>query len=410
MNKKEIIISVFCFIAIIFFYTFRTEIEIEKVESKYELVNEVFVSKKDNKIILNGFNEKIINLSKNEDNISFISEHKKYGVKKYNFSLKTDEFAYIDLEEGSDEKSIFKEKSVELISKDLEGNIKKINSKKLYKKSKNNEKALYINNDDELVSYNLVKNKKVTIPYEINELSIDSYNFSSKSGYISIYDNINQLSIFGADTGNMYGSKILGVNPNWISDHELVLFHKDSKNNDTKLGVYDVIKSDIKYFYSSTNKIYPKVYYTKGLINFFELDKNNKLYFVQYNQKKSEFKKLVLNNLLYKNIIDAEIDENKAVIVSKTNSNTNIRIIDLYNKNILKYNNISKIKDVFFKKIKDSIIINVDNRFLKVNFKKEEFLTENKEKLIDINLNFENLCILIFEKNDEYYLEMIKYN
>jgi hypothetical protein len=244
MNKKIIIAFTLCLLLLLSYYTFRTEIEVEKIEAEYKIVNEIFISKDSGQTILNGFKDSIHDVEITDNKISFVANHKKYGDKIYYYDFNKDNFFYSEIvltEKVAELNEVF-QSDLDILN-DFE--IKKINLKPLYKISDDNKKLIYINLENELISYNLEKNISKTIDCT-NDIGgfldfFDNYNISKENGYISIYNKENNLSIFGADTGKLYGSKIYGYDAIWINDYELILTHYDEKNKENKLGIYNYL-------------------------------------------------------------------------------------------------------------------------------------------------------------------------
>jgi len=407
MNKKYIAIFIILLILPLSYFTFRTEISVENIKSEYKPVNEIFVVKKDKQVILNGFKEAINNVEFNIDGLSFDSIHKKYGDKRYFYNFSSDKFYYLDEIKNKNEKEEKEDMTVNL--SDFE--IFNINGNLLYKLSEDKSKIIYINNENKLVSYNLNKNRYKIINYENKIDSYDefykNYNISIENGYISIYDKTENLSIFGADSGKLYGNKIECYDPMWLNDVNLLITHFDNKNNELKLGIYDVVHKKFKYFYSTENMIFETKYFNDNIINIFETKSDGILCLIRYNIEKKEFLKIDLGKININKVEEISLLNNKLILVQKKEKECILNIVDLLNNNVKIYTNISRFLDSYVYFGDEFIIIKKDKNYLMISAENTRFLINTDDDIIKIIEN-ELYVMLNFKNENEYYLMILK--
>jgi len=409
MNRKNIIILIVLLIVPLSYFTFRTEFSIEKIEHEYKPVNEIFIVKKDNQALLNGFNESISNIEFNVDGLSFDSMHKKYGSKRYFYDFASEKFYYSDeLKESNEIENIINDK-VELNLEDFE--IFTLNGNLLYKLSEDKSKMIFINNENKLVSYNLNRNRYKVINYENNISSYDefyqNYTISLDNGYISIFDETENLSIFGADSGNLYGDEIKCYSPMWLDDTNLLIKHLDSKNNEIKLGIYDVVHKKFKYFYSTVNEMFEKQYYKDNVINIFETKMDGNLFLIRYNIEKKEFLKINLGNININEIEKINLQNNKLILVEKNENDYTMNIVDLLKNNVKVHSKISRFLDSYAYIKDELIIIKKDKNYLMMRDDNTRFLISTEDQLINIVEN-ELYLLLNFKNQNEYNIMIIK--
>lgn len=411
MNKKNGFIFILCIALPLAYYTFKTEIEVENCETEYKLVNEVFVEKKDNQIILEGFKDPIRDIKITDNQISFISIHKKYGEKKYFYDFRNNELFYsnIALDKEIIESKV-KSRDYEKILSELD--IKELDDELLYKISDSNDKLICIDSENNLISYNL-KNDKMKIIKSNNNIktSIDffnNYTISEKGGYISINYGENNLSILGADTGNLYGSEIQGYDATWISDTKLLLNHYDMKNEEVKLGIYNVLNRKIKYFYSTNNDIYKVKYYYDGTINLFEIDSKEKLFLVRYNSENNEFAKIDIGKIKNSKIIDIQLYVDKLIVIQEDVANYKLSIIDLKTNIVRKYENASMFLDNYLQLKDEFIFLKLEDKYLRISDDNIKYLIRTDNKLINMNDDIKKFIIFNFKNENEYYINIIE--
>ncbi len=412
MNKKIIIVFTLCLLLSLSYYTFRTEIEVEKIEAEYKIVNENFISKGSGQIILNGFKDSICDVEIIDNKVSFISNHKKYGDKIYYYDFNKDNFFYSEID--STKKKV---ESKENFQNDLdildEFKIKDINSKLLYKISDDNKKIIYINLENELISYNFKKNRFKIINYT-NEIDnyldfFDNYNISKENGYISIYNNKeNDLSIFGADSGKLYGSKICGYDAIWITDCELILSYYDEKNKENKLGIYNVLNRKINYFYATANEIYKGKYYQNRMVNLFESNSDGDLVLTRYNRENDEFININIGKINISEIIDIKLYDEKLIVVKKDTENYILNIIDLKDNNVRRYSNVSMFLNDYLQVKNQFIILKSNGNYLKINDDDIKYLTTTDDELVELFDFVEGILIFNFKNDSEFYIKIIE--
>jgi len=409
MNKKNIVIFIILLILPLSYFTFRTEISVENIKNEYKPINESYVIKKDKQVILNGFKESIDNVEFNIDGLSFDSMHKKYGEKRYFYNFSSEKFYYSD---EINNKNEVEETTEEDVAVNLDAfEIFNLNGNLLYKLSEDKGKIIYINNENKLISYNLNKNKYKIINYENKINSYDefynNYNISTENGYISIYDKIESLSIFGADSGNLYGNKIECYDPMWINDVNLLITHFDNKNNELKLGIYDVVHKKFKYFYSTKNTIFETKYFSDNIINIFETKSDGILYLIRYNIEKKEFLKIDLGRININELEKINLQNNKFVLVQKNEKDYVLNIVDLLNNNVKTYSNISRVFNSYVYFGDKFIIIKKNKNYLMVSDETTRFLINTGDDILNIIEN-ELYVVLNFKNENEYYLMIIK--
>ncbi len=170
-------------------------------------------------------------------------------------------------------KKIGQSKSLVYISNnDTKEIINNINENKniLYKISGNREKiAVYDLKNKKIKIYNFLNNEFIDLDQEVTNYILENYNesisFSANAGYL-IISNIDKelsksyFSVFGADSGKVYGEKILGLKPVWNNDSLSIayiyngnstrVYNYGSNNQEVigkLIGVYNLRTRNIKY-------------------------------------------------------------------------------------------------------------------------------------------------------------------
>ena len=145
------------------------------------------------------------------------------------------------------------------------------NEEDLYQISEDGSKILYYNAlDKALVTYDFDKSIYKTILKNVPEIVLNNFNekvkLSPLGGYISIEYFSNELeenffSIYGADSGKLYGEEIHGIDVTWSKDDLYLAFfytreseiisEASNKIVSKRLGYYDVENKGIKYLDST---------------------------------------------------------------------------------------------------------------------------------------------------------------
>lgn len=311
--------------------------------------------------------------------------------------------------------------------------IKKISDSIIYKDklkfklSPNYKKVtFYDKNDNKIKIFDFKEEETVELEQEINESLLvnfrQSLSFSPDEGYIAIsYFNKDTLgdsyfNVFGADSGKIYGEKILGLNPVWANTNLRVAYMyigDNAKiyeaNNDTRLagnqvGIFNlrtrrmkytqalkhsVIMESILWSNDDTKLLFPvgetskdnSTYSFKGL---YEYDISNNLlvdhneYFDKYISKSNNFEISLLENdwLIF---IDSEMDKNL------------IKVINLKNRVIKTYRNIkpfmtkknNRFVEKKYKQLGQDSFIYVNNNSLYISDIKSNYLKYKTDGIIE---------------------------
>ena len=236
----------------------------------------------------------------------------------------------------------------------------------------------------------------------------NNYSISEKGGYISINYEKNNLSILGADTGNLYGSEIQGYDATWISDTKLLLNYYDMKNEEVKLGIYNVLNRKIKYFYSTNNDIYKVKYYYDGIINLFETDNQENLVLVRYNSENNEFAKIDIGNIKNSKIVDIQLYVDKLIVIQEDVINSKLSIIDLKTNIVRRYENVSMFLDNYLQVKDEFIVLKLEDKYLRISDDNTKYLIHTDNQLIKMNDDIKKFIIFNFKNENEYYINIIE--
>ncbi|MGM0378967.1 MAG: hypothetical protein ACQEQE_04420 [Bacillota bacterium] len=403
MDKKNIYIFGLIILTLIVVLSFflKTEIEISKVARSYEIINEKFIYQKDNEIKMTGFNEKINNLNIEENKVFFDAKHQKYGYNRFFYDLMNHKFYFENIDKKTDKEDGFNDI--------IENKVKILNENKLYKKSKDNSKIVFINKKGKIKTYDKNKDQITTIEYKFDDITLDKQleriTISPKGGYLAICEN-KKIFLYGADSGYLYGKDISGIQPYFINDSTIVYKNYIEKYKQYKLAKFSAKNKKIKYFYETTNNISSTKYSYLEKIVFFETKDKKISNIIIFNQKNNTFISKKVNSAIYEILFKKD----KVILVYENENSYNVNLIDLKSLNEYKFKNINKINNDYIKVNNKSIIYKIDNQYI---LKKEDeiiYLTDNSDELLNIFLGFSDFVGFNFKNKDDIYIELIKIN
>lgn len=250
------------------------------------------------------------------------------------------------------------------------------NGKLLLKVSPNNRKVVfYDKKEKDIKIYNLENKKTIKINYEVNDILLKDFDhsikFSSDAGYIAISNldiqNISKSSftVFGADSGRVYGDKIMGLNPVWANNSLLISFiyvGNNTKLYQDDIGMYKVAGDRIGIFNLRTRKIkYMEPIITKKIITPILWGKEDRMIYFSvgdFSKKENKYnfknifcydtnteRLIVFQEYLKKNVIDGYINlefvNDKLILTSKSDKNI-LKIIDTKNRKAQSIDNVQE--------------------------------------------------------------------
>lgn len=294
------------------------------------------------------------------------------------------------------------------------------NNKLIFKLSRNNEKLAFYDSELEKIRiYTLNSKKIVDIDFETSEYILNNFDdalqFSWEAGYFFLSDindeNINEssFSVFGADSGKLYGDSILGINPTWANANLSIAFIYSKNNIDVikeasdapniaggRLGIFNLKNRKIKYtevtdepnkiinkplWGNKDNEVFillgsieeEKEYYTPKKILSYS-NKNDILTDLNYN--------LNTENLsLMGNELELRRENEKLLLLGKTTKANNIAVsIDLNNRNMDIIENLhpfsinNESKKVIFKHLKDGKYLYILDKGIYISNSESSFL------------------------------------
>lgn len=230
------------------YYLFNPEVSITERDyvEAFELPEEVEIE--NGYILLNGFSEKPKNIRwMDESHVIFSSDHPNYGQSTFDFDVEELRLE-VALQENDANASA--------------ASINELTNYGLYEVSENGGKLLYYDEERKsLIAKNLVTGFERVIEHEMTASLLENFHewveLSPDGGFLYIYEpgevySDATITIYGADSGRLYGENIKGTSPTWSEDSKKLSFFYTGKNDnvflqDTLLGIFSLRNKNISY-------------------------------------------------------------------------------------------------------------------------------------------------------------------
>ncbi len=371
------------------------------------------------------------------------------------FSIEIDDNSFLSYKIGDKNHGLFYIKNDNKPIK-LANSIEYIDDFILKLSENHNRLAFYDVELEKIRVYSLENNVITDIDFEVSEYVLKNFNdalqFSGDTGYFFIEtinnDDINDsnYSVFGSDSGKLYGDKLLGLNPVWANNNLSIAFIYSEKNIDvfrdtsnnihiagSRLGVYNLKNRKIKYteVITNPNKIINKPLWSSNDDEIFILlgNKDDNNYYVPtkiytYSNIKNTLTDLnyslnVDNFIFTGNKIDLREENKKLMIISKSSiDNNGIISIDLQGRSMdvlenLQYfqiNNRNISKKVLYRYLDDNEYIYISDNCVYKYHNESSFL---KYKSLDTIINVyespdKDKALIITNLEDDTELSIIK--
>ena len=287
--------------------------------------------------------------------------------------------------------------------------------------SEDGSKSAYYNEDDKSIETENIENGKIKkINYEMGS-SISRYfnnniTLSKDGGYLFFLEDYgiifeNTFSVFGADSGRLYGDKIKGISPKFSNDSRKVAFfyngNMDDGYNNAKLGILSLKNKKITYI-NSHNKdqiIFPDILW--------DMESKNVFYIFQ-NRGETDKIYIAKINILTSNASMVSIPFGENINEVDEIAFNNEKIYIMYNDKMITYNYTNTILDKFLnigylydeKKLillNDGVIVKIDGNIKYLKNSTEEFLYEEQVKAEFISISENEEKIAVIESGEEGY-------
>lgn len=411
MNKK-IILSFLIVIVISGFFVFKTEVRtVAYKKETYQTSNNKDYYEEDGNIVLKGYIIPPTDFVMKDSIFKYTSEHKKYGTRRFSFDMNSMVFSYVKINESKETKQPIIAKGKLINDGTVIASIREKNGRLLYKYSPDNSKLLYVNQENEMIAYN-VKNDfkrriKDYIPVESYEEFNRQYNFSNKAGYLSVVTSEKTLKVVGADTGRLYLETVFLESLGWLDDNNLFIRYHDQSEN--KVGIFNVPRQSIEYFHETKFSYQPIYYYLNDQVFFVEKQRRNQFLVCKYNsQKNVYFSKMIEEN--------AQVDAyelvhkgNRIILSMKKNKGWKVHIFDLDLNHLLELDHLQSIsRDERVHITSDKIFYKQENKLLYHDLTKQKVISEDNKRIYSLEyLESAEKLIAVVNNNQEYDLVII---
>lgn len=403
MKNKMIYILVVVVTLLTVSYVLKTEVKVKELQS--EPINDVdYIVHQQDEVDLLGFTTKPMIQTYDHETLRFLASHEKFDNEYYHYDFSLGQL-YLENDYVPKTNQYIDYRSSKLYRNNelIIENIRTDNNQGFYKISDDQSKIIYFK-AGELRTYTLATDVVKTITFDFNIDTVKEFNeavgFSPQAGYFYYIEPATDLlNVFGADSGNLYGTKVFGKDPQWLNDEELLFI-----NEQNKIGKYRVYQDEMTYFYTTDQKILGEYFTYGNKVLFFEVNDQQVQTINIYNFDTDYLK--VLEKVLPLDQVTIDFQQQFAIIETK-----NQLLIYNLDKNVyFTIDHYSQLTDHQpYVVTQKGIIVKQGDQINLLNAE-ETIELSHRQGIIDEVLTNEQSCLIIYQQDGTYNISLKTYN